>query len=353
MNSRSLKSHQEFCECHEQSQPNSTDQRLHFKTQMAKGGKLQKQSRRQKNPGLTSLPVLVTEEALLTLGPSADMESRDFSKVPPIPTELVMEIVEYLSVHQLLVKARLINRLWNVIAMDRTRTVVMEWSSKVRSLIPGNVELQYQGNKDKVHNGNGLHFSDDNLNEAAPPPKLPEGCVTSEHGKVTVQFWVKDRVWGSDHRELPRHSFPLVKSVTLYLTDDYLDGDTATEGKGVEKEKTPRLALQFVPSVVPKKYTHTPADTLVLGYREIALPMRVEAIYMDNDSVSNKTTVNLKQIVSEQVGFNFNIVLNIGRWQDADDERCQRRKSCFFLGYEGRLEIAGKVTNRIESSEET
>jgi len=119
---------------------------------MAKGCKLQKQSRRQKTPGSTSLPVLVTEEAL---GPAADMESRDefFSKVPPIPTELVMEIVEYLSVHQLLVKARLINRIWNIIAMDRARTVVMEGTSKQRSLMPGNVELQYQGNKDKVHNG--------------------------------------------------------------------------------------------------------------------------------------------------------------------------------------------------------
>jgi len=52
---------------------------------MAKGGKLQKQSRRQKTSGSTSVPVLVTDEALLTLGPSADMESSDefFSKVPP------------------------------------------------------------------------------------------------------------------------------------------------------------------------------------------------------------------------------------------------------------------------------
>jgi len=36
-----------------------------------------------------------------------------------------------------------------------------------------------------------------------------------------------------------------------------------------------------------KKYTHTPADTLVLGYREITMPMRVGCIYMDNDSVRN------------------------------------------------------------------
>jgi len=94
------------------------------------------------------------------------------------------------------------------------------------------------------------------------------------------------------------------------------------------------------------------ADTLVLGYREIALPMRVEAIYMDNDSVSNENKVNLKQIVSEQVRFNFNLVLNIERW-GADDDRCQHRKICLFLGYEGRPEIAGKVTNSIESTEET
>jgi hypothetical protein len=222
--------------------------------------------------------------------------------------------------------------------------------------MPGNVELQYQGNKDKVHNGKDLHFSDKNLNRSALPPKLPQEWATSDHGEVTMQFWVKNGVQGSDERELPRHSFPLVKSVTLYLTDDSMDGyyGAMTEGKGAEREKAPRLALQFVPSVLPKKYTHTPADTLVLGHREIALPMRVEAIYIDNDLESNRNKVNLKQIVSEQVGFNFNLVLNIERlpaW--ADELRCQPRKSCYFLGYQGRLETAGKVTNRIELSEET
>jgi len=82
-----------------------------------------------------------------------------------------------------------------------------------------------------------------------------------------MQFYVKNGVRGSDHRELPRHSFPLVKSVTLYLTDDYLDGDGATtEGKGMEREKTPRLGLQFVPSVLSKSIptcwlTHWSWDT--------------------------------------------------------------------------------------------
>jgi hypothetical protein len=83
--------------------------------------------------------------------PAESADDNPSLDVTTLPTEPLMEILEYLSLEQLLLKARLINRIWNTLALDRARKILPGLFSKLRWLMTGNVTPQYHGTRPIVH----------------------------------------------------------------------------------------------------------------------------------------------------------------------------------------------------------
>jgi hypothetical protein len=68
-----------------------------------------------------------------------------FSHLDPwFPAELVMEIVKFLPLYELIVSARLTNKMWNTFAADRATAIIGEWVSSLKHPVPGDIEILYR-----------------------------------------------------------------------------------------------------------------------------------------------------------------------------------------------------------------
>lgn len=127
-----------------------------------------------------------------------------------LPTELIMDILDYLSLGELLFIARLVNRLWNVLALKRARVLATQWISTVRHAIPGDVEVEYNGQQRAY--------------ESQKPPRYEydstEADVT-ENGTISMDLKACTpgaRDEPDPNGDVRKYYFPIVKSVEIYLT---------------------------------------------------------------------------------------------------------------------------------------
>src|SRR5277367_5134262 len=84
------------------------------------------------------------------------VERYDEGNGPLLPTDLVMDILDSLSLKDLLLSARKVCRLWNTMAMYRARKLISSWLEKVPLAVPSDVEIIYYGTRSKIHWGDDL-----------------------------------------------------------------------------------------------------------------------------------------------------------------------------------------------------
>ena len=69
--------------------------------------------------------------------PSTSAKTTPETNEPTLPNELILQILEYLSLEQLILKARSINKTWNILATHRAKHLISSrWLSKVQYVIP-------------------------------------------------------------------------------------------------------------------------------------------------------------------------------------------------------------------------
>jgi hypothetical protein len=123
----------------------------------ARMGKRKLERRQRRNPLLLShLRVLdqVSEQKTLPPVPpvtdtgrncssceTGGVERYDEDNGPLLPTDLVMDILDSLSLKDLLLSARKVCRMWNTLAMHRARKLLSSWLEKVELAVPSDVEI--------------------------------------------------------------------------------------------------------------------------------------------------------------------------------------------------------------------
>jgi len=71
------------------------------------------------------------------------VEKYDEGNGPLLPTDLVLDILDSLSLKDLLLSARKVCRMWNTLAMHRARKLLSSWLEKVELAVPSDVEIVY------------------------------------------------------------------------------------------------------------------------------------------------------------------------------------------------------------------
>src|SRR5271154_568944 len=121
-----------------------------------------------------------------------------------------MDILDYLSLEELLFIARIVNRLWNILALKRARVLATQWVSTVRHAIPGDVEVDYNGQQRAYESQKPSRYNKDST----------EADVT-ENGTISIGLKACTLVARDEpdpNGEVRKYSFPIVKSVEIYLT---------------------------------------------------------------------------------------------------------------------------------------
>src|SRR5271154_6902585 len=76
---------------------------------------------------------------------------QNYLKVPQLPADIVEGILKYLSLEDMFLTARVLDRMWKTLAMYRARHLSAEWASNVRSPLAGDVKILYHGTSSKIH----------------------------------------------------------------------------------------------------------------------------------------------------------------------------------------------------------
>jgi hypothetical protein len=127
---------------------------------------------------------------------------------PYLPPEITMNILDHLYLDDLLLRARLVSRMWNILALATAKMIVMGWHDKFGALQPVEVELLFHRRFQKVLK--------QNLSRSV---RMPRPSI-KEDGVVARTFWVycpKSVIARGFHK----CSFPIVKSVLVYLHFDW------------------------------------------------------------------------------------------------------------------------------------
>src|SRR5271155_5852556 len=127
---------------------------------------------------------------------------------PYLPPEITMNILDQLYLDDLLLRTRLVSRMWNIFALATAKMILMEWPDKFWGLRPVEVELLFHRRFQKV-----LKHS------LSRTVYLPRPSI-KEDGVVVRTFLVHCRE-GVVARGFHKCSFPIVKSVLVHLHFDW------------------------------------------------------------------------------------------------------------------------------------
>src|SRR5271154_6238105 len=70
---------------------------------------------------------------------------------------LLLVTLKYLSLEEMFLTARVVDRMWKTLAMYRARQLFAEWASNVRSPVAGDVKVLYHGTSSKIHKNKRLN----------------------------------------------------------------------------------------------------------------------------------------------------------------------------------------------------
>jgi hypothetical protein len=263
-----------------------------------------------------------------------EIHNGDSFNLPILPTELIMDILDYLSFGELLFIARLVNRLWNVLALKQARVLATQWISTVRHAIPGNVEVDYNGQQRayQTHAPSRYQYTP------------PEADVT-ENG--TISMGLKACTWGArdepdPNGDIRKYSFPIVKSAEIYLTP----GEEFSKST-LERSGRPRLCVRFERcSHTHLKHYYELSDKQQFYLTLIEQPLQVRNVWMEVGGLSEWRTkkVNLTQIMLEEFEIDITLTGEVRRGGPGrrfpNQSRNERRKIYSSLnGYEATLQI--------------
>ena len=127
---------------------------------------------------------------------------------PYLPPEITINILDHLYLDDLLLRARLVSRMWNIFALATAKMILRGWHDKFCGLQPVEVELLFHRRLQKVlkHNSGRTVY-------------LPRPSI-KEDGVVVRTFYVNCRE-GVVARGFHKCSLPIVKSVLVYLHFDW------------------------------------------------------------------------------------------------------------------------------------
>jgi len=127
---------------------------------------------------------------------------------PSLPAELILAILDYLPLEDAL-NARIINKTWNVLAVDNAKRRLAEWMSKVKHAAPRYLELYYKRTGIVVHKTHDFGYLND----------ITKSEFT-QLGGLSMDFEAEN-YWSSpaDATKFPRRCFPVVRTVQVYLME--------------------------------------------------------------------------------------------------------------------------------------
>jgi hypothetical protein len=201
-------------------------------------------------------------------------------KVLSLPPELVMVILEYLPLEDLLLHVRLVNRMCNTFALNRTGLLVADWISMATWGITARLQFLYRGHT----SGESFMFKR-NLS------------TRNDQWPISMDFESMDRSRWDEYYY--RHRFPVVKGiehpvvkrVELNLTES----DSRESIWNSERtELKPRVFLRFEPGV--DRQNHLAGNKRGSIWMEFSWSKTVREI------------LNLKPIMSKDFGFKFDFV---------------------------------------------
>jgi hypothetical protein len=150
-----------------------------------------------------------------------------------LPPELVMGILEYLALEDLLLHVRLVNRMCNTFALNRTVLLVADWISMATWGITARLQFLYRGHT----SGESFMFKR-NLS------------TRNDQWPISMDFESMDRRSWDEYYY--RHRFPVVKGIEHPVVKsvelDLTESDTRELiGNSERTELKPRLFLRFEP----------------------------------------------------------------------------------------------------------
>jgi len=155
-------------------------------------------------------------------------EPQNYLKVPQLPADIVEGILKYLSLEDMFLTVRVLDRMWNTLAMYRAGHLFAEWASNVRSPIAGDVKILYHGTSSKIHKNKRLNTT----------------TAFSFTSNVTrfLSFQVTNHAVCRDMEDSDaRHLFiPMVESVQVDLTSH-------PHGRARLRDQVPMLCFRLIP----------------------------------------------------------------------------------------------------------
>ena len=264
------------------------------------------------------------------------MEQSPDGCYPSLPAELILAILDNLPLEDLL-NARIVNKTWNMLAVDNAKLQLAEWMSKVKHAAPRYLELYYKRTGLVVHKTHDFVY----LNEITK-------CEFTQLGGLSMDFETEN-YWSSpaDATKFPRRCFPVVRKVQVYLMEfpqqfPGVRGCELCRNEAKELEEAQMRLCISLKSLLPvPKHVHTPADKRVVGKRKIEQPMKVERIWMEFPPREGKvqkcdvTRIMLEEFV---VRVNFGLEISKSIYQE-----------CYFKGYETTVQITPVRKEEIET----
>ena len=246
-----------------------------------------------------------------------------------LPAELVIDILEMLSFEYLIVKARLLNRIWYTLAMYRARLLVRGWLQKVQKVQSGDVEMVYHGTRSKIHKAESLaHIYRDYGDEWCTP------SFSENTALINLQY-SKQKVVGEEPG-LPSSTVK-VRSVQVGLLGNFLDFPDYSDLQGKGTKTT--IWFRFGSHLPMKCKLLSPKEFMKDKVQGVRV-MDLVGIWMEVKQGNEVQRVNITTILSDEFKFHFTFTGNfhIDRWYFYT-------KPCYFLGYDATLNISSKSSH--------
>jgi hypothetical protein len=264
---------------------------------------------------------------------SQSFDQCDLEETPhqvSLPAELVIDILEMLSFEYLIVKARLLNRIWYTLAMYRARLLVRGWLQKVQKVLSGDVEMVYHGTRSRIHKAESLvHPYRDYLGEKCTP------SFSENTALINIQFSKQDNV-----AEEPgiTSSTAKVRSVQVGLLGNFLDFPDYSDIQGKGTKTT--IWFRFGSHLPMKCKLLPPKEFRVSDKVQGVRVMDLGGIWMEVKQGNETQRVNLTTVLSDQFKFHFTFT---GNFRTRDSWYYTKR--CYFLGYDATLKISSKSSH--------
>ena len=250
-----------------------------------------------------------------------------------IPPDLVMDIAKFLPLSDLLYSARLVNKMWNIVALSQAASSVFEWIQSLRHTVPGDINVLYQGRGMKTHRD----FKSSRI-----------GTYNLESDSIfSISFSAKKVPFTyclHDIRGYSNYPAPRIERVQVYLTAGF-GGSTIED---LEKFGELRLCLQFIhhPGTTAENTAISGASAWTLARKDLSQRMKIEAIWVEFGRKAEGVRLNLTSTILKMFRFELEVASRVTRnWVVLTNGM-----DCRLDGYRATLQIAPvKSTDTVES----